>query len=205
MDAPSDPELLSALRSESRAVRAAAFTALFERHSSRAHDLAFRVLGDAGSAADVTQDVFLALYRDGARFDARARFTSWLHRVVLNRAIDVRRRELRRPGGSRILKSRPSATASGAMEAADPLTAAASPEPGPAADVLNSERVRRVRAAIDGLSEKLAEVVVLRYLQGLTYEEIGDILTLPPGTVKSRLNRAHDALREVLGDMIDEV
>jgi RNA polymerase sigma-70 factor (ECF subfamily) len=59
--------------------------------------------------------------------------------------------------------------------------------------------------AIDRLSPKLAAVVVLRYPEGLSYDEIGEILGLPPGTVRSRLNRAHAALREILGDRLDDV
>jgi RNA polymerase sigma-70 factor (ECF subfamily) len=61
-----------------------------------------------------------------------------------------------------------------------------------------------VRLAIDRLSPKLAAVVVLRYPEGLSYEEIGEVLGLPPGTVRSRLNRAHAALRELLGERLDE-
>jgi RNA polymerase sigma-70 factor (ECF subfamily) len=70
---------------------------------------------------------------------------------------------------------------------------------------MRAERAAMLRAAIDRLSPKLAAVILLRYPQGLAYEEIGEILDLPPGTVRSRLNRAHAALREMLGERLDEI
>ena len=105
------------------------------------------------------------------------------------------------------------------LEHADPITetlglveivraednrAAISAELGPDAAAREAERAERVRDAIGRLSPKLAQIVVLRYPEGLSYEEIEEILGLPAGTVKSRLNRAHAALRELLGEWLDE-
>src|SRR5690348_4943655 len=95
MSQPSDVELASRLGSRDRAEREAAFAVLFDRHQRKAFDLAWRVLGDAGLAADAVQEAFLTVYRRGQRFEARAQFTSWLYRVVLNQSIDLRRREKR--------------------------------------------------------------------------------------------------------------
>ena len=75
--------------------------------------------------------------------------------------------------------------------------------PGPEDAARTGERERLVHAALEQLSPKLAEVIVLRYPQGRSYEEIGEILDLPPGTVKSRLNRAHAAMRTILGEHLD--
>jgi len=194
MTEPSDVELARRLGSRDRAEREAAFATLFERHGRKSFDLAWRVLGDAGLAADAVQEAFLTVYRKGPRFEARAQFSSWLYRVVLNQSIDLRRRERRHRA---VTLSEPS-SATGA--AGDP----ASPAPTPEAAARSAERAEMVRFAIDRLSPKLAAVVVLRYPEGLSYEEIGEALGLPPGTVRSRLNRAHAALREILGDRLDE-
>lgn len=201
MTEPSDVELARRLGSRDRAERDAAFATLFERHRQKAFDLAWRVLGDSGLAADAVQEAFLTVYRRGARFEARAQFSSWLYRVVLNQSIDLRRREKR-------TRTAPlfDGAVVGAHSTADPDAREhpASPWPSPQADASQAEQARIVQQAIARLSPKLAAVVVLRYPQGMAYEEIGEILGLPPGTVRSRLNRAHAALREILGERLDE-
>lgn len=200
MDEPSDLELLRGLRARRAAEREAAFAVLFRRHAQAGRDLAYRVLGDVGLADDVVQEVFLRLYRDGAAFQERAQFTSWLYRVVLNRAIDVRRRETRHRA------DRTGRAARGGVdgEEASPLDGVAARGGDPLEELDVADRANAVRVAIDSLSPKLAEVVVLRYPQDLSYEEIGEILGVPPGTVKSRLNRAHEALRTLLKDRLHD-
>ena len=199
MNEPSDVELARRLGAARRSVREAAFATLFERHQRRAFDLAWRVLGDASLAADAVQEAFLTVYRKAGRFEARAQFTSWLYRVVLNQSIDLRRRERRhrsvRP------QEAPQRPGSGDPDPAlEPASSTVTPED----EAERAERAEIVREAISHLSPKLAAVVILRYPQGLSYEEIGEILDVPPGTVRSRLNRAHAALRELLGERLDE-
>jgi RNA polymerase sigma-70 factor (ECF subfamily) len=201
MTEPSDAELARRLGSRDRSERESAFALLFQRHGRKSLDLAWRVLGDGGLAADAVQEAFLTVYRKGPRFEARAQFSSWLYRVVLNQSIDMRRRERRHRSASLSEPTRGTDVSSAADLAADPPSAAPSPE----ASALQAERAALVRVAIDRLSPKLAAVVVLRYPEGLSYDEIGEILGLPPGTVRSRLNRAHAALREILGDRLDDV
>lgn len=192
----SDLDLVRMLGDEDEGARRRAFAVLFDRHSKRAFDLAYRVLGEASLAGDVVQVAFLAVYRKGARFEARAQFTSWLHRIVLNHAIDLQRKERRHRHAPLVIRegggSGPSGTGAGETLAVPDGGA------GPIERTVADERALLVRAAIGELSPKLAQVVVLRYLEGRSYEEIGEVLCLPPGTVKSRLNRAHAALRELL-------
>lgn len=208
MSEPSDVELARRLGSRDPAVREAAFATLFARHRQKAFDLAWRVLGDASLAADAVQEAFLTVYEKGPRFEARAQFSSWLYRVVLNRSIDLRRRERRhralpldelRAGGPDRGPGAPD------RAAADRNSDPSSHGPAPEVHAMRAERSQMLRAAIDRLSPKLAAVIVLRYPRGLAYEEIGEILGLPPGTVRSRLNRAHAALREMLGERLDEI
>lgn len=207
MSEPSDVELARRLGSRDRAQREQAFATLFARHRQRAFDLAWRVLGDASLAADAVQEAFLTVYQKGPRFEARAQFSSWLHRIVLNRSIDLRRKQ-RRHRLFALDDARETARAeprSAPTRAATGSTGPTSPRPTPEADAISAERSAMLAAAIDRLSPKLAAVILLRYPQGLSYEEIGEILGLPPGTVRSRLNRAHAALREILAERLDEI
>jgi RNA polymerase sigma-70 factor (ECF subfamily) len=146
--------------------------ALFRAHWSRAHRAAYLVVGDAAAAEDIAQESFLAALRALDRFDRRRPFGPWLHRIVVNRAIDwARARRLR---------------AEAELGEAHPA-----PEQSPAAD----EDLDR---AIRGLSPEHRAVIVLRYLLEYTPGEIAELLGLPRGTVNSRLRRGLDALKETL-------
>jgi RNA polymerase sigma-70 factor (ECF subfamily) len=146
--------------------------ALFRAHWSRAHRAAYLVVGDAAAAEDIAQESFLAAVRALDRFDRRRPFGPWLHRIVVNRAIDwVRARRLRAEA-----------------ELGD---AAAAPETPARVDESLDGAIRR-------LSPEHRAVIVLRYLLEYTPGEIAELLELPRGTVNSRLRRGLDALKEQL-------
>jgi RNA polymerase sigma-70 factor, ECF subfamily len=146
--------------------------ALFRAHWSKAHRAAYLVVGDAAAAEDIAQESFLAAVRSLDRFDRRRPFGPWLHRIVVNRAIDwARARRLR-------------------AEAELGDTAAAPEAPARVDESLEG--------AIRGLSPEHRAVIVLRYLLEYTPGEIAELLDLPRGTVNSRLRRGLDALRETL-------
>jgi RNA polymerase sigma-70 factor, ECF subfamily len=143
--------------------------ALFRLHWSRCHRAAFLIVGDAAAAEDIAQEAFLAAIRALDRFDRRRPFGSWLHRIVVNRAIDhARARALRREAE---------------LGDAVPAPAAAEPADG------------TLLAAIAALPPEQRAVVVLRHLLEYTPGEIADLLELPRGTVNSRLRRGLDALK----------
>jgi RNA polymerase sigma-70 factor (ECF subfamily) len=148
--------------------------ALFREHWPRAHRAAFLVVQDGAAAEDIAQEAFLAALRNLDRFDRRRPFGPWLHRIVVNRAIDwTRARALRREVGDEQLAVVP------AREDAPP-------------DDLSNEAM----AALAGLSPDHRAVVVLRYVLDYAPGEIADLLELPRGTVNSRLRRGLDALQE---------
>ena len=155
---------------------AAALEELFRREWPRAYRAAYLVVHDAAAAEDIAQEAFLAAIRSIDRFDRRRPFGPWMHRIVVNRAIDVTRsRALRRevdPG------------------AAD--TAEAPPDP-PGAPLSGD-----VVAALRELSPEHRAVVALRFLFDYTPGEIARALDMPRGTVNSRLRRALDRLGEVI-------
>src|SRR5687767_13410268 len=168
-------------RDERASVRAAqrgsasGIEALFRLHWPKAYRAAYLVVHDAAAAEDIAQEAFLAALRNLDRFDRSRPFGPWLHRIVVNRAIDwARARALRREVG-----------------AEDAVAAAPVPEGGdvaarPSEDVL---------AALASLAPDHRAVIVLRYLLEYSPGEISRILELPRGTVNSRLRRGLDSLQ----------
>jgi RNA polymerase sigma-70 factor, ECF subfamily len=149
---------------------------LFRREWPRAYRAAYLVVHDAAAAEDVAQEAFLAAVRAIDRFDRRRPFGPWMHRIVVNRAIDLSRaRALRRE-----------------VDAAAADSAEAPPDP-PAAPLSNA-----VVTALRELSPEHRAVVALRFLFDYTPGEIARALDMPRGTVNSRLRRALDRLGEVL-------
>jgi len=176
-----------------------AFAVLVERHSKKMLNIACRILGDYDDACDVTQEAFLAAFRALNSFKGEAKFSTWLYRIVLNFAknrLKVRRSLTHREGA--------------ALDNVDGTTAcavcsAASDDTDPARQMERREVEVQVQKCIDKLDNDYREVLVLRDIQGLAYEEIRDVLQIPDGTVKSRLSRARlamkDCLKKVIGDL----
>jgi RNA polymerase sigma-70 factor (ECF subfamily) len=162
----SDAELVRRARAGSRA----AAGALFERHYASAWRAARVLTGRSDMADDVVQDAFERAFAALSRFDEERPFAPWLHRIVVNRALDLVRAERRLVGGAdERVEER-----GDAGEAGD----------------------RALLAAVAGLTPKRRAVVVLRYGLGYRPAAIAELLGLPVGTVHSRLARALDDLRE---------
>ena len=149
---------------------------LFRRHWPAVHHSAWLVVHDAAAAEDIAQEAFVSALRALDRFDRRRPLAPWLHRIVVNRAIDWSRSRALRP-----------------ETCADTLPEAAAPE---AAGDIGEDLV----AALADLGPEHRAVVVLRHLLGYTPGEIATMLDLPRGTVNSRLRRALDALSISLGE-----
>jgi RNA polymerase sigma-70 factor, ECF subfamily len=154
-----------------------AMEALFRHHWGRAYRAAYLVVHDAAAAEDIAQEGFLAAVRNLDRFDRRRPFGPWLHRIVVNRAIDwARARTLRRETGAVPLEQ-----------------VAGDDEPG-------NPHARTLAEGLAGLSPEHRAVIVLRHLLEYTPGEIAGLLGLPRGTVNSRLRRGLDELRDRLGE-----
>jgi RNA polymerase sigma-70 factor (ECF subfamily) len=151
--------------------------ALFRHHWPRAYRAAYLVVHDAAAAEDIAQESFLAAVRTLDRFDRRRPFGPWLHRIVVNRAIDSSRaRALRREVGEA------------------PLAVVA------AAGAPDNPHSRSLAGALASLSPEHRAVIVLRHLLDYSPGEIADLLELPRGTVNSRLRRGLDELRDTIGE-----
>ncbi|HEY8347191.1 MAG TPA: RNA polymerase sigma factor [Symbiobacteriaceae bacterium] len=164
-----------------------AFAMLVERHQGRVYRMLYQVVGDEQDAQDLTQEAFLKVYRSLAGYRGEAAFTTWLHRLTVNVALDWLRARRRRPlqvplelpeEGERRIQG-----FAGVPE--DPEEAA-----------LRNERRRRLREAIRALPPDYREVVLLYHFYQLSYREIAERLHIPVRTVESRLYRAKQQLRK---------
>ena len=171
-----------------------AFERLVALHESMVFNLAARLLGDGEEARDLSQEVFLQVYRQLGRFEGRSTLKTWIYRIVVNQCRNRQRLWWRR--------RRDRALALDQMTAADELRLAA-PE-GPHEELSRREQARRVQAALLGLSFAHRAVLLLREVEQLSCDEIAATLDVPIGTVKSRLARARDALRERLLPLLAE-
>jgi RNA polymerase sigma-70 factor (ECF subfamily) len=154
----------------------AAVEELFNAHWAAAHRAAYLVVHDSAAAEDIAQEAFLAAIRALDRFDRRRPFAPWLHRIVVNRAIDyARSRALRRE-----------------------VDAERVPEPVAGGEAVGLDYSDEVVAALAELPPDQRALVVMRHLLDYTPGEIADLLELPRGTVNSRLRRGLDRLEELL-------
>lgn len=165
-----------------------AFDALFEKTKDHVYTLALHFSGDESAAADVTQEVFVKLLDRIGQFREDAEFSTWLYRVVLNAFLDHRRGR------------RPWISLWDSAEVAEPAPELTFEAPQEAA-AERAENALAVRRAVAGLKPRWRVPVILRYGAGLSYEEIAEVLRISPGTVASRLNRAHARLAKTLGQL----
>ncbi len=156
-----------------------AFAALFHQYKSLVYKTAYLMLDSADEAEDVLQEVFLQVYRSLSAFEpAKGAFTTWLYRITMNYCLSRRRKR-------RFLTIR-------LEEVSHLLT-----EPASFQERLEGDEM--IRQALSRLSEKLRAVVILRYYSELSYAEIAQVLNVPIGTVRSRLNLALKTMYRELG------
>ena len=158
-----------------------AFAALFEAHKDKVYSIALRYTGDPAAAMDLAQDAFLKLLSRIQDFRGEAAFETWLYRVVVNACLDYHRRR------RKLLPL-----------VGEFLDLFRSPREGALGALLRDEMQRNVQRTVGRLPSDLRIVVILRYTEELSYEQIGEILGCPVGTVASRLNRAHKILERRL-------
>ena len=158
-----------------------AFGELVEQYRDNVYRLAYRMCGNAYDADEAAQEAFVAAWRALPNFRGDAKFSTWLYRLTTNAAIDVMRREKRHQ-------------TVGDGEMVDLADDADSPQE----TVERTEQQETVQKALATLSEEYREVLLLRYMEELDYAEIAEVLQLPSGTVKSRINRAKAALKTAL-------
>jgi RNA polymerase sigma-70 factor (ECF subfamily) len=170
----------------------AAFERLVRNHEPRVFRLLLRMLGNREEAEDASQEAFLSLHRHGHRFRREARFSTFLYRVAANAALN-RRRSLGRA------RARQQELAQQQATGAHLPVAPRNPE-----DATHGGEVQvRVQEALQQLPEDLRVAVVLYDIEGQSYKDIAEILDIPEGTVKSRIHRARQGLRDLLRALVE--
>jgi RNA polymerase sigma-70 factor (ECF subfamily) len=161
-----------------------AFRLLFEAHKDRVYSIALRYCGDESAAMDIAQETFLKLFSSIQDFRGHSSFESWLYRIVVNRCLDHQRR------GRRLMPF---------LEGL--LDIVSAPAESVLQELLRAEMTKDVQRIVGTLPPEQRIVVVLRYTEGLAYDQIAEILGCSAGTVASRLNRAHKVLERRLSHL----
>jgi RNA polymerase sigma-70 factor (ECF subfamily) len=186
-----DLEIVKQCQSKDPAVYEAAFYTIYKKYGDRALNISYRILGNYEDALDVTQDVFIKVFKKIGDFRKDARFFTWFYRIVVNLSIDKRRKL----GAHQMISESDrngslSEVPDNKVVTIDKLASDAHLE-------------KRIQDCLLKLSENLRTVTVLRYIEGLSYQEVAETLECSIGTVKSRLNRAHKTLEELLRSELD--
>lgn len=162
-----------------------AFRLLFERHKDRVYTVALYFFGgDEATAHDITQQVFLKLFTGIGRFQGESEFTTWLYRVTTNACVDEHRKRRRFLPFGEVTALREPREKGGQEERA-----------------AGAELAAEVARAVASLKPKLRVVMLLKYFEELSYEEIAAAAGCSKGTVASRLNRGHKILAKKLGHL----
>ena len=173
-----------------------AFAVLVERHGGRIHAAILRMVRDPEAANDLAQETFLKAYAALASFRRGAAFSTWLYSIALNQVRTEFRR--RKSVKGQAMLSLDAAGAPGDDAGGGGVPEPAGAGPGPADEAQRREEARRVHEALGRLDDEYREAVVLRDLEGLSYEEIAEAAGVPVGTVRSRIHRGRAALRDLL-------
>jgi RNA polymerase sigma-70 factor (ECF subfamily) len=187
----SDEELMDAIVGGSEA----AFATLVSRYQGKVINLVARLINDRERAAEIAQETFLRVFIHRERYRPSGKFSTWLYTIAMNLGKNEIRRRVRARGVVSLDKLMEVAGDSGGF--------VADPGPGPERLFRRREAEGQVTAAIERLPKKFQEVIVLRDIQQLSYEEIGEVLRIPGGTVRSRINRARLALKDILDPSIE--
>jgi RNA polymerase sigma-70 factor (ECF subfamily) len=171
------------------------FGDLVQRYQGRLVNYLYRLLRNLDEAHELAQEVFLKIYQALDRFDPQYRFSTWIFRVAQNRAIDqIRKRRLKLVSIHR--------QDDGDDDGRDWDLPA--PERGPYGDLRNLERGEAIRRAVDSLPWEYRELIVMRHFAELSYDEIAKLKEMPLGTVKNKLFRGRQMLKEKLADYLTD-
>jgi RNA polymerase sigma-70 factor (ECF subfamily) len=187
VNAPPDQTLID----QCLAGRREAFGQLVERYQHRLYHGLLHALGSAEDAQDIAQEAFVNAFEKLSSFKGQAAFYSWLFRIALNAAVSARRKT------RRMSVSVDSRRDENGLEPTDENP---SNEPSYAMDV--SDRQRLVQRALAELSEEFRTALVLKEIEGMSYEEIAEVMEVPLGTVRSRIHRARLELRAKLAMLL---
>lgn len=167
---------------------AEAFGALVERYQRRVVGVAQAIVHNQDDAVELAQETFIRAYENLAKFESRSSFSTWLYRIAANLSIDFRRRE----GRYTVLRGE---------DAENEIQRLPSPLGDSFQQTARAQLSSRINQALNELTQEHRAVILLREVEGLSYDEISDVLQVPRGTVMSRLHYARGHLRKILKDL----
>lgn len=166
-----------------------AFAEIVELYKDKIFHLAYRMLNNRHEAEDIVQETFLRVYKNLDRYDENQKFSTWIYRIGTNLCID------------RLRKRKPSYSLDADMndqEGMDGYSMIPSDDRTPESEMLLSETQRIIHQAIETLPAKYKTIMILRYIQDMSLQEISEVLTLPVTTIKTRVHRGREFLRKKL-------
>ena len=166
-----------------------AFNVLVERYQSKIINMAYTMLSSREDSYDAAQEVFIRVYRNIEKFKGGSSFSTWIYRITSNTCTDMLRKRVRRISAVSITESDDDDRAP--LELKDT-------SPTPEETVEKNEVQKAVRAALAELPYEHRQIIALYDIEGLSYQEISEIIKCPVGTVKSRLSRARNFLKKIL-------
>ena len=165
------------------------FETLVKKYQASIINYVYRMIGDYESAVDLSQEVFLKVYLSLDKYDKKFRFSTWLYKIASNLTIDhLRKRKLK------------TLSIDSGRRGENDLHSFEIPSrnPGPDSLYLTKDLRERIERSLRALPEEYREILTLRHINGLSYNEIAAITSLPPGTVKNRIFRARRKLKEIV-------
>jgi RNA polymerase sigma-70 factor (ECF subfamily) len=175
------------------------FAQLMRLHERQIYNFTYRMLGDEEEAEDLTQDIFVAAFKGIRKFRGEAKFSTWLYRIALNQTRNrikyLSRRDFFAKQSRRVQYRQESP-----WENPDLLPDSA---PTPEQWTLTKSMAAQVQECLNQIPPQARQILVMRDVQGFSYEELSVMLSLNPGTVKSRLHRARSALQQCLADKLE--
>ncbi|MCE9558515.1 MAG: sigma-70 family RNA polymerase sigma factor [Armatimonadetes bacterium] len=172
-----------------------AFDTLIRKHEKRAYMYAYRLTSNAEIASDIVSDAFVRIFNALGNFRGQSAFTTWLYRIITNCYLDLKKKDKS--------KFQVSLDAPVGGDGGDAPRQVEDPSNKPDELSERNERERMVQQALKKLPEYQQTMLTMFHVDNLTYDEIAEILDLPIGTVKSRLNRARLGLRELLAESLE--
>jgi RNA polymerase sigma-70 factor (ECF subfamily) len=177
-----------------------AFEVLVKKHQRRMLNIAYRMIGNYEEACEIVQDAFVSAYRNLKGFKGKSKFSTWLYTIVMNLSKNRLKQLKTQLHREKFSIDNPVLTNDGQIKV-EP----ASSEPSALEKLEKRDVQRKVQECINSLDDEFREVLVLRDIQGFSYGEISDLLKAPEGTVKSRLFRAREAVKDCLKKVIGDL
>ena len=177
-----------------------AFEVLVKKHQRRMLNIAYRMIGNYEDACEIVQDAFVSAYRNLKGFKGKSKFSTWLYTIVMNLSKNRLKQLKTQLHREKFSMDNPILTNDGQIKV-EP----ASSEPSVLEKLEKRDVQQKVQGCINSLDDEFRDVLILRDIQGFSYGEISDLLKAPEGTVKSRLFRAREAVKDCLKNVIGDL